>query len=122
MCKQPPLSGLESRGLWFTCFPVTSWGDLMRWGDDDVSGGLVIAGASDFRVVIAASPSRGGDARALSDFNFKGFKYNPDLLQLRDLAAVVLAYLEDVEIAHGGPGSGLGSPARCALMIQRHGC
>ena len=46
-------------------------------------------------------------------FNFKGFKYNPDLLQLVTLPLVVLAYLDAFEkrsVRSGHAGSGL--PAR----------
>ena len=45
-------------------------------------------------------------------FNFKGFKYNPDLLQLVTLPLLVLAYLRCVREAHGAPGYGWGLPPR----------
>ena len=46
-------------------------------------------------------------------FNFKGFKYNPDLLQLVTLPLVVLAYLERVrEARRADRACGSASPAR----------
>jgi 4-amino-4-deoxy-L-arabinose transferase-like glycosyltransferase len=45
-------------------------------------------------------------------FNFKGFKYNPDLLQLVTLPLVVLAYLHAFEKRSIRSGSCLASPLR----------
>ena len=45
-------------------------------------------------------------------FNFKGFKYNPDLLQLVTLPLVVLAYLHAFEKRTWHPAFCSGLPAR----------
>ena len=69
-------------GLWFQIFPVGELVDL-RAGDGDARHRP--------RDLLADRVARGrpaprllhrGNARALSDLQFQGFKYNPDLLQL----------------------------------------
>ena len=51
-------------------------------------------------------------------FNFKGFKYNPDLLQLVTLPLVVLAYLNAFEKRSVASGLWLGLAGALALMTK----
>jgi hypothetical protein len=51
-------------------------------------------------------------------FNFKGFKYNPDLLQLVTLPLLVLAYLHAFEKRSARAGIWLGLAAALALMTK----
>jgi hypothetical protein len=51
-------------------------------------------------------------------FNFKGFKYNPDLLQLVTLPLVVLAYLDAFEKRTARAGVWLGLAGALALMTK----
>ncbi len=51
-------------------------------------------------------------------FNFKGFKYNPDLLQLVTLPLVVLAYLDAFEKRSVKSGLWLGLAGALALMTK----
>ena len=51
-------------------------------------------------------------------FNFKGFKYNPDLLQLVTLPLVVLAYLNAFEKRSARSGLWLGLAGALALMTK----
>jgi hypothetical protein len=51
-------------------------------------------------------------------FNFKGFKYNPDLLQLVTLPLLVLAYLDAFEKRSARAGLWLGLAAALALMTK----
>ncbi len=51
-------------------------------------------------------------------FNFKGFKYNPDLLQLVTLPLVVLAYLDAFEKRSIRSGVWLGLAGALALMTK----
>src|SRR6201994_4903777 len=91
--KHPPLTGWVA-GVWFKMFPVTDWAAYLL-AMTAVSVGLVICWqiatrVMDYRraffvvVMLAIYPI----------FNFKGFKYNPDLLQLVTLPLLVLAYLD----------------------------
>src|SRR5262249_30027591 len=54
-------------------------------------------------------------------FNFKGFKYNPDLLQLVTLPLVVLAYLNAFEKRTWQSGVWLGLAGALALMTKYWG-
>jgi len=54
-------------------------------------------------------------------FNFKGFKYNPDLLQLVTLPLVVLAYLNAFEKRSVNSGLWLGLAGALALMTKYWG-
>src|SRR5579872_1676775 len=94
--KHPPLAGWIA-GLWFRAFPVTDWATYLL-AMTTVACGLVICWfiarrVVDYRraffvvVMLAIYPI----------FNFKGFKYNPDLLQLVTLPLLVLAYLNAFE-------------------------
>jgi 4-amino-4-deoxy-L-arabinose transferase-like glycosyltransferase len=51
-------------------------------------------------------------------FNFKGFKYNPDLLQLVTLPLLVLAYLHAFEKRSTRSGLWLGLAGALALMTK----
>ena len=51
-------------------------------------------------------------------FNFKGFKYNPDLLQLVTLPLLVLAYLNAFEKRSVRAGLWLGLAGALALMTK----
>src|SRR6202000_2521662 len=51
-------------------------------------------------------------------FNFKGFKYNPDLLQLVTLPLVVLAYLNAFEKRSVTSGLWLGLAGALALVAE----
>src|SRR3982074_270231 len=53
-----------------------------------------------------------------STFNFKGFKYNPDLLQLVTLPLLVLAYLDAFEKRSVRSGLWLGLAGALALMTK----
>ena len=91
--KHPPLSGWVA-GVWFMLFPVTDWASyalaMATLGCSLVICWLLALRVVDHRraffvvVMLALYPI----------FNFKGFKYNPDLLQLVTLPLVVLAYLD----------------------------
>src|ERR1700755_2226216 len=94
--KHPPLTGWIA-GLWFQFFPVADWAtyllSLTTLGIGFVISGFVARRWVDrlrafFIVVMLA---------LYPIFNFKGFKYNPDLLQLVTLPLVVLAYLDAFE-------------------------
>jgi 4-amino-4-deoxy-L-arabinose transferase-like glycosyltransferase len=115
--KHPPLAGWIA-GLWFKAFPVTDWAAYLL-AMATVSCGLVITWLIALRVVnyrraffvvvmLAIYPI----------FNFKGFKYNPDLLQLVTLPLLVLAYLNAFEKRNAASGFWLGLSAALALMTK----
>ena len=115
--KHPPLSGWVA-GLWFKLFPVVDWatyalamtvlgvGMFLCWRIarqvvDRRRAFLVL-------VMLALYPI----------FNFKGYKYNPDLLQLITLPLVVLAYLNAFEKRSVPSGIWLGLAGAAALMTK----
>jgi 4-amino-4-deoxy-L-arabinose transferase-like glycosyltransferase len=115
--KHPPLAGWVA-GLWFKMFPVADWATYLL-AMTTVACGLVICWFIALRVVdyrraffvvvmLAIYPI----------FNFKGFKYNPDLLQLVTLPLLVLAYLEAFEKRSARAGVWLGLAAALALMTK----
>jgi len=115
--KHPPLAGWIA-GLWFRAFPVTDWAAYLL-ATATVSLGMVITWLISLRVVdyrraffvvvmLAIYPI----------FNFKGFKYNPDLLQLVTLPLLVLAYLNAFEKRNAASGVLLGLAAALALMTK----
>ena len=115
--KHPPLAGWVA-GLWFRMFPVTDWAAYLL-AMTTVAIGLVISWLTALRVVdyrraffvvvmLAIYPI----------FNFKGFKYNPDLLQLVTLPLLVLAYLDAFEKRSARAGFWLGLAAALALMTK----
>ena len=94
--KHPPLSGWVA-GLWFRVFPVADWATYAL-AMATLGCGLVICWLIALRVVDRRRAFFVVVMLALYPiFNFKGFKYNPDLLQLVTLPLVVLAYLNAFE-------------------------
>jgi hypothetical protein len=115
--KHPPLAGWIA-GLWFDMFPVTDWATYLL-AMTTLAIGLVISWLIAIRVVdyrraffvvvmLAIYPI----------FNFKGFKFNPDLLQLVTLPLLVLAYLSAFEKRTALSGLWLGLAAALALMTK----
>jgi 4-amino-4-deoxy-L-arabinose transferase-like glycosyltransferase len=115
--KHPPLAGWIA-GIWFDVFPVTDWATYLL-AMTTLAIGLVISWLIAIRVVdyrraffvvvmLAIYPI----------FNFKGFKYNPDLLQLVTLPLLVLAYLNAFEKRTALAGLWLGLAAALALMTK----
>jgi 4-amino-4-deoxy-L-arabinose transferase-like glycosyltransferase len=115
--KHPPLAGWVA-GLWFQLFPVTDWATyalaMTTLGCGLVICWLIAIRVVDYRraffvvVMLALYPI----------FNFKGFKYNPDLLQLVTLPLVVLAYLNAFEKRSVRSGLWLGLAGALALMTK----
>src|SRR6202158_5333723 len=115
--KHPPLAGWVA-GLWFRIFPVADWATyalaMATLGCGRVICWLIALGVVDRRraffvvVTLALYPI----------FNFKGFKYNPDLLQLVPLPLVVLAYLHAFEKCSLRAGLWLGLAGALALMTK----
>ena len=115
--KHPPLSGWVA-GLWFTVFPVTDWASYAL-AMATLSCGLVISWLIALRVVDRRRAFLVVVMLALYPiFNFKGFKYNPDLLQLVTLPLVVLAYLDAFEKRSVKSGVWLGLAGALALMTK----
>ena len=115
--KHPPLSGWVA-GVWFRIFPVTDWASyalaMATLGCSLVICWLLALRVVDRRraffvvVMLAIYPI----------FNFKGFKYNPDLLQLVTLPLMVLAYLDAFEKRSVKSGIWLGLAGALALMTK----
>jgi 4-amino-4-deoxy-L-arabinose transferase-like glycosyltransferase len=115
--KHPPLSGWVA-GAWFTFFPVQDWATyalaMTVLGIGLIICWLIAIRVVDYRraflvvVMLALYPI----------FNFKGFKYNPDLLQLVTLPLVVLAYLNAFEKRSWLSGILLGLAGALALMTK----
>src|SRR3954451_19427357 len=115
--KHPPLSGWVA-GLWFTVFPPTDWATYAL-AMATVSTGMVICWLIALRVVDARRAFLVVVMVALYPiFNFKGFKYNPDLLQLVTLPLLVLAYLNAFEKRSVKSGLWLGLAGALALMTK----
>src|ERR1700726_3561058 len=115
--KHPPLAGWVA-GLWFKVFPAADWATyalaMATLGCGLVISWLIAIRVVDYRraffvvVMLALYPI----------FNFKGFKYNPDLLQLVTLPLVVLAYLNAFEKRSVRSGVLLGLAGALALMTK----
>src|SRR4051812_20598402 len=115
--KHPPLSGWVA-GLWFTMFPPTDWATYAL-AMATVGTGMVICWLIALRVVDARRAFMVVVMVALYPiFNFKGFKYNPDLLQLVTLPLLVLAYLNAFEKRSWRAGVWLGLAGALALMTK----
>src|SRR5882757_8938946 len=115
--KHPPLSGWVA-GLWFKLFPVADWATYAL-AMTVVSCGIVISWLTALRVVDRRRAFFVVVMLALYPiFNFKGFKYNPDLLQLVTLPLVVLAYLHAFEKRNVPAGLWLGLAGALALMTK----
>src|SRR3981081_841012 len=115
--KHPPLAGWIA-GIWFRIFPVADW----------ATSSLAMSTRVCCLVICLLIALRVGDRRraffvvvtlALYPiFNFKGFQYNPDLLQLVTLPLVVLAYLHAFEKRNVPAGLWLGLAGALALMTK----
>ena len=115
--KHPPLAGWVA-GLWFKLFPVADWSSyalaMVTLGSALVICWLIALRVVDRRrafftvVMLALYPI----------FNFKGFKYNPDLLQLVTLPLLALAYLHAFEKRTLCAGLWLGLAGALALMTK----
>jgi 4-amino-4-deoxy-L-arabinose transferase-like glycosyltransferase len=115
--KHPPLSGWVA-GVWFMIFPVTDWASYAL-AMATLGSGLVICWLLALRVVDRRRAFFVVVMLALYPiFNFKGFKYNPDLLQLVTLPLVVLAYLNAFEKRSVKSGLWLGLAGALALMTK----
>ncbi|WP_065751757.1 glycosyltransferase family 39 protein [Bradyrhizobium paxllaeri] len=115
--KHPPLSGWVA-GAWFMLFPVTDWSSYAL-AMATLACGLVICWWLALRVVDHRRAFFVVVMLALYPiFNFKGFKYNPDLLQLVTLPLVVLAYLDAFEKRSIRSGVWLGLAGALALMTK----
>jgi 4-amino-4-deoxy-L-arabinose transferase-like glycosyltransferase len=115
--KHPPLSGWVA-GVWFMIFPVTDWATYAL-AMATLGCGLVICWLLALRVVDHRRAFFVVVMLALYPiFNFKGFKYNPDLLQLVTLPLVVLAYLDAFDKRSVKSGLWLGLAGALALMTK----
>src|SRR6202045_2713414 len=115
--KPPPLAGWVA-GLWFSLFPVADWATYAL-AMTTVACGLVICWLIALRVVDHRRAFFVAVMVALYPiFNFKGFKYNPDLLQLVTLPLLVLAYLDAFEKRSVRAGLWLGLAGALALMTK----
>jgi 4-amino-4-deoxy-L-arabinose transferase-like glycosyltransferase len=115
--KHPPLAGWVA-GLWFKVFPVADWATYAL-AMATLACGLVISWLIALRVVDRRRAFFVVVMLALYPiFNFKGFKYNPDLLQLVTLPLIVFAYLNAFEKRNVRSGLWLGLAAALALMTK----
>jgi 4-amino-4-deoxy-L-arabinose transferase-like glycosyltransferase len=115
--KHPPLAGWVA-GLWFRIFPVADWATYAL-AMATLGCGLVICWLIALRVVDRRRAFFVVVMLALYPiFNFKGFKYNPDLLQLVTLPLLVLAYLDAFEKRSVRAGLWLGLAGALALMTK----
>lgn len=115
--KHPPLSGWVA-GFWFMFFPVTDWATYAL-AMATLGCSLVICWQLALRVVDRRRAFFVVVMLALYPiFNFKGFKYNPDLLQLVTLPLMMLAYLDAFEKRSIKSGVWLGLAGALALMTK----
>ena len=115
--KHPPLSGWIA-GLWFWIFPAADWATYAL-AMATLGCGMVICWFVSLRVVDRRRAFFTVLMLAIYPiFNFKGFKYNPDLLQLVTLPLVVLAYLHAFEKRTARAGFWLGLAGALALMTK----
>src|ERR1700676_61161 len=115
--KHPPLAGWVA-GVWFRIFPVANWA-AYALAMATLGCGLVICWLVALRVVDRRRAFFVVVVLALYPiFNFKGFKYNPDLLQLVTLPLVVLAFLHAFEKRSWQSGLWLGLAGALALMTK----
>jgi 4-amino-4-deoxy-L-arabinose transferase-like glycosyltransferase len=115
--KHPPLSGWVA-GVWFMIFPATNW-STYALAMATLGCGLVICWLLALRVVDRRRAFLVVVMLALYPiFNFKGFKYNPDILQLVTMPLLVLAYLDAFEKRSVRSGVWLGLAGALALMTK----
>src|ERR1700686_5096323 len=118
--KHPPLAGWVA-GLWFRIFPVANWATYAL-AMATLGCGLVVCWLIALRVVDRRRAFFVVVMLALYPiFNFKGFKYNPDLLQLVTLPLLVLAYLHAFEKRNVRAGLWLGLAGALARMTKYWG-
>src|ERR1700733_14929097 len=99
-------------------FPVTDWGTYLL-AMSRLFVRLVNSWLCSFRVVDRRRAFFVVVMLAIYPiFNFKGFKYNPDLLQLVTLPLLVLAYLHAFEKRSWRSGLWLGLAGALALMTK----
>ena len=115
--KHPPLSGWVA-GIWFMLFPIKDWA-AYALAMATVGVGMMICWAIALRVVDRRRAFLVVVMLAIYPiFNFKGFKYNADLLQLVTLPLVMLAYLDAFEKRTFRSGFWLGLASALALMTK----
>src|SRR3954449_6460000 len=115
--KHPPLAGWIA-GLWFKIFPIADWATYAL-AMATLGCGLVICWLISLRVVDRRRAFFVVVMLALYPiFNFKGFKYNPDLLQLVTLPLLVLAYLSAFQRRSVISGLWLGLAGALALLTK----
>jgi 4-amino-4-deoxy-L-arabinose transferase-like glycosyltransferase len=115
--KHPPLSGWIA-GLWFRFFPAADWATYLL-AMTVLGVGLVLCYLIALRVVDRRRAFFIVVLLALYPiFNFKGFKYNADLLQLVTLPLLVLAYLDAFKKRTWLSGVLLGLAGALALMTK----
>ena len=115
--KHPPLSGWVA-GIWFMLFPIKDWA-AYALAMVTVGVGMMICWAIALRVVDRRRAFLVVVMLAIYPiFNFKGFKYNADLLQLVTLPLVMLAYLDAFEKRTFRSGVWLGLASALALMTK----
>ena len=115
--KHPPLSGWVA-GVWFKLFPVRDW-STYALAMATVSCGMVISWFTALHVVDRRRAFFVVVMLALYPiFNFKGFKYNADLLQLVTLPLLVLAYLHAFARRDVRSGIWLGLAGALALLTK----
>jgi 4-amino-4-deoxy-L-arabinose transferase-like glycosyltransferase len=115
--KHPPLSGWVA-GVWFMIFPAADWATYAL-AMATVGAGMIVCWFLALRVVDRRRAFFTLVMLALYPiFNFKGFKYNPDLLQLVTLPLLVLAYLDAFDKRSVRSGLWLGLAAAAALMTK----
>ncbi len=115
--KHPPLSGWIA-GAWFSVFPTADWASyalaMTTVGIGMIASWAIALKVVDHRraffvlVMVALYPI----------FNFKGFKFNADLVQLIPLPLLVLAYLHAFEKRTIRSGVLLGLAGALALMCK----
>src|SRR3954451_12524367 len=115
--KHPPLAGWIA-GLWFKLFPVADW-STYALAMATLGCALVVCWFVALRVVDRRRAFFTVVMLALYPiFNFKGFKYNPDLLQLLTLPLLVLSYLNAFEKRTVRSGFWLGLAGALALLTK----
>lgn len=115
--KHPPLSGWIA-GVWFMIFPAADWATYAL-AMAVLGAGMMICWRIALHVVDRRRAFLVLVMLALYPiFNFKGFKYNADLVQLITLPLVVLAYLDAFEKRTVRSGFRLGLACALALLTK----